>query len=148
VAACCRTRKDLRHETGTWTEVWNLCPAIWKLQSSRRVALGAENGHRSYLCGHTHFDRHSLTVCMGDVVIPCNDADLDSESCRTASIKSNFSVPVLSGVDAVGDAGCLPVRQHRPSRAVDEKGVLLVRAQFEASVRHDDAARQLPKGFL
>ena len=60
----------------------------------------------------------------------------------------SWSAPVLLGVEAVGDAGRLVVRQHRAGGAVHERGLLLLRAELEAPVRHDDAPRQRPIRFL
>ena len=52
---------------------------------------------------------------------------------------------MLLGVEAVGDAGGLVVRQHRAGLAVHERRLLLLGAELEAPVRHDDAARQRPR---
>ena len=54
------------------------------------------------------------------------------------------AAPVLLGIEAVGDAGGLVVGQHGARLAVHERRLLLLRAELEAPVRHDDAARQRP----
>ena len=64
---------------------------------------------------------------------------------RARSDRHRAPAPVLLGIEAVGDSCRLIIGQHGAGLAVHERRLLLLRAELEAPVRHDDAARQRPR---